>query len=467
MVLDKYNIREQLGSGASGIVYLAEHKILKEYRAIKCIKKERIINEQFYAEAKLLQSLRHPAIPLLYDIEEDEEMVYIIMEYVRGESLSHFIKNQVNISVETFLYYTIQICGVIEYLHNMKPDPILYLDLKPDHIMVLGEQVKLIDYGIAKNLRQTEKSALGTPGFAAPEQWEGRLLTVQTDIYAMGIVMDTVYQKCCRCFAGSCQFEIEEELKKIIGKCTQKQPKDRYVSVSELIKELLSVQNEPNNKRKEMSSFKIAVTGTRERVGTTHIAVSLTSYLVKKGYSCIYEEKNAHDFLRTLLERDSECSFQNGTVQKGDFKGQLSYGEAVEAEAGRKEIYVYDYGLFDFGILVSEEKPDLFISVMGGRVWENEDIKIIQKLKGLDVPVLYLFNLCGRKDAQRKRELLQLKPGFHIPYFENAFRLGKAEQILMKKILEEKPLKWEEVYVSQGKERFNFRILKKYLCFRH
>lgn len=465
MVLDKYHIHEQLGSGASGIVYLAEHKILKEFRAVKCIKKERIIKEQFYAEAKLLQSFRHPAIPLLYDMEEDEEMVYLIMEYVRGESLSQFIKNQVNISVETFLYYTIQICSVIEYLHNIKPDPILYLDLKPDHIMILGEQVKLIDYGIAKNLQQPEKFSFGTPGFAAPEQWAGEKLTVQTDIYAIGVVMDLVYQKCCRCFTRNHPSKAYDKLQRIISKCTEQLPVNRYVSVSELKQELISEQDGANNRRDKISSFKIAVTGTRERAGTTHIAAALTSYLLQKGYSCIYEEKNEHDFLRALLETDPACSFQNGIVRKGDFKGQLSFGEAVEVENEKREIYVYDYGLFDFGIFLADEKPNLLVSVMGGRVWENENSRMLQEMKSLDVPVVYLFNLCGRKEAQRKRELLQIKPGFHVPYFENPFRPGKAEQGLFKKILEDRAFSLEEGYVSQGKRGFVLRIFKKYLHF--
>lgn len=172
-------------------MYLAEHLKLNQYRAIKCIPKTLSRSASPDMEAGLLKNLRHPGIPMIYDTEEDESYYYVVEEYIQGESLFAFVQNQDNISQETVISFGIQLCEIIEYLHNQKPKPILYLDLKPEHIILCGKQLKLIDFSIATELNDSGNlfRSCGTRGFAAPEQYTGCGIKQQTDIFGIGAVL--------------------------------------------------------------------------------------------------------------------------------------------------------------------------------------------------------------------------------------------------------------------------------------
>lgn len=151
----KYRIISVLGSGSFGTVYLAEHLKLKIFRAIKCIPRNTAetssfsLDSGFPMEAELLKNLNHPGIPLIYDIDEDDDFIYMVEEYIQGESLDTFVLHPRDISPELILKIGIQLCDILDYLHHLSPYPILYQDLKPEHIILCGNQVKLIDFGIA------------------------------------------------------------------------------------------------------------------------------------------------------------------------------------------------------------------------------------------------------------------------------------------------------------------------------
>ena len=141
------------------------------------------------SEANILAKLRHPGIPIVYDIEEDEAFYYIIEEYVEGESLEKLLWNT-SVSQEYMIQIGIQLCGIVSFLHSQKPFPVLHQDLKPSHIIVCGNQVKLIDFGIASYITSRGKNYqnYGTKGFAAPEQYGEYELHTVSDIYAIGAI---------------------------------------------------------------------------------------------------------------------------------------------------------------------------------------------------------------------------------------------------------------------------------------
>ena len=119
---------------------------------IKGIRKNPATPEHFFLEASLLQDLNHPGIPILHETQEDASFFYIVEEYIYGDSLDQYLLYHQHISQDTFLQFAMQLCNIMEYLHTRNPNPILYLDLKPEHIIVCGNQLKLIDFGIAKIL---------------------------------------------------------------------------------------------------------------------------------------------------------------------------------------------------------------------------------------------------------------------------------------------------------------------------
>lgn len=161
VVCGKYRIEALLGRGAFGEVYLAEHVNLKVYRAVKCISK----GHDFYGvatrEADILKNLRHPAIPIIYDIEENDECVCIIEEFVKGMSLNSFITKHGNISVKEIADIALQLCQILEYLHDNK---VYHADIKPENILYDNGRIYLLDYGNARTGDENINLKIGTKG---------------------------------------------------------------------------------------------------------------------------------------------------------------------------------------------------------------------------------------------------------------------------------------------------------------
>ena len=180
----KYRIVSRLGRGNSSEVFLAEHRKLKTYRAVKCVNKTQSGQPQLLLEADILKNLKHPGIPTIYDVEEDDENYYIIEEYIQGQSLEAFVLHQDCISIDTAVHMTLQICDVIKYLHDQKPEPVIYQDLKPEHIILCGKRVVLIDFGISSYITTNGSTFqnFGTEGYAPPEKYQGIACDIQTDI---------------------------------------------------------------------------------------------------------------------------------------------------------------------------------------------------------------------------------------------------------------------------------------------
>ncbi len=120
----------ELGNGRSGTVYLAYHVELEEYRAVKVVPKSLADYDTFRKEALFLKTLRHPGIPIVYDVEEDTGYSYLIEEYLEGESLYALVKRLGSLSVKAAADLGIQICRIIQFM-NSAENPILYLDLQP------------------------------------------------------------------------------------------------------------------------------------------------------------------------------------------------------------------------------------------------------------------------------------------------------------------------------------------------
>jgi serine/threonine-protein kinase len=133
----KYKILGLLGRGGTARVYLAEHILLKSYRAIKCISKNHPQYELQRNEAFILKNLKHSCIPIIYDIEEDDKGSYIVEEYIEGITLTDYVLANGALREDIIIQAGIQLCDLIQYLHSAK-SPVFYLDLKPDNILISG-----------------------------------------------------------------------------------------------------------------------------------------------------------------------------------------------------------------------------------------------------------------------------------------------------------------------------------------
>ena len=129
---------KDLGTGSSGSVTLVRHISMDQERALKKVPKASAFAESALSEARLLKSLEHPSIPRIFDFEEDDAFYYIVEEYIDGETLDSFLLHQQLNSPCLFFNICEQLCNVFIYLHTQISTPIIYRDLKPEHIIAVS-----------------------------------------------------------------------------------------------------------------------------------------------------------------------------------------------------------------------------------------------------------------------------------------------------------------------------------------
>jgi diguanylate cyclase (GGDEF)-like protein len=269
--LGRYEIIDELGRGAMGIVYKAHDPLIERAVAIKAINleplsaKEKVEFEtRFYQEAKAAGHLNHPNIVTIYDLGKSGDIAYIAMELMQGRELQDIIDKVSRLSIEDALDIAIQVASGLSYAHQ---HGIIHRDIKPTNIMVLGNNhAKIADFGIAKMptaLAQTRTGLIiGSPLYMSPEQIESRSVDARSDIFSLGIVL---YQMLTGRlpFMGetpsSVMFQIvhhvpdkpsdinpqvTEALDAIVFKCLAKNPEDRYKNAAELAENLRLYRDE-------------------------------------------------------------------------------------------------------------------------------------------------------------------------------------------------------------------------------
>ena len=197
----RYQITHVLGLGGMSTVYAARD--LRFANTFKpCAVKEMAANPQgvkdpaqlqqtFEREANLLASLSHPAIPKVYDYFAHGDQLYLVLEYISGKDLESVLNaSRTFLPQETVISYALQVLDVLSYLHNHKPVPIVFRDLKPSNVMLTDQdRVMLIDFGIAKAYQhKTMGTMIGTEGYCPPEQYRG-LAEPRGDLYSLGALM--------------------------------------------------------------------------------------------------------------------------------------------------------------------------------------------------------------------------------------------------------------------------------------
>ncbi|MFU0825963.1 MAG: hypothetical protein ACFWTJ_00195 [Lachnoclostridium sp.] len=242
----KYRLIKSLGQGGSAKVYLAEHVKLKTLRAIKQISKENVLHDQLLKEAHILKSLNHPCIPVIYDFEEDEHYSYIIEQYIEGKSLDVLRKQHCQLFHESLIInFAVQICDLFQYLYT-HDNPVLYLDLKPENLIISGKVVKLIDFGASelKSQIKNRRYSLGTKGYSAPELYTNRIPDERADVYSIGalifyMITGKSYTRQTAGILKNDRKHCSKPLAHIVQKSLRYNPVLRYPTVKVLRKNLL------------------------------------------------------------------------------------------------------------------------------------------------------------------------------------------------------------------------------------
>lgn len=251
----KYQLIETVGKGGMGAVYLARDLKLNTYWAVKVMKKGKDSGD-LLAEPNILKVLQHPMLPRITDISESDKYFFIVMDFVDGRTLESIASDIGRIKEETVIEWTKQICNALDYLHNLKPNPIIYRDMKPENVMLTRDgTIKIIDFGIAREFKRNaseDTNYLGTRGYAAPEQYRisNSQTDARTDIYGLGV---TMYRLLTGKTPDEPPYEIKpvrklnsklsEGIEFIVMKCTALDPNLRYKNVRELLRDLDNVKN--------------------------------------------------------------------------------------------------------------------------------------------------------------------------------------------------------------------------------
>lgn len=198
----RYVIQAQIGRGGFGAVYRAADTLLgNRLVAVKEMSQSNMDAQElaeatatFKREALMLASLKHPNLPNIYDQFTDASRSYLVMDFIEGKTLEeHLVDLQGTLlPITKTLTIALQLCDVLIYLHSQQP-PIIFRDLKPANVMLtLAGHVYLIDFGIARHFKPgqaKDTTALGSTGYAAPEQYGKSQTTARADIYGLGATL--------------------------------------------------------------------------------------------------------------------------------------------------------------------------------------------------------------------------------------------------------------------------------------
>ncbi len=341
LVDEKYKILSKVGQGGMSVVYMAINEKANKTWAVKEVRKDGVLDfeavkQGLIAETDILKKLSHPNLPSIIDVIDSDDSFIIIMDYVEGNSLNKDLEEYGAQPQEYVIQWAKQLCDVLGYLHTRQP-AIIYRDMKPANIMLKPDgNVTLIDFGTAREFKAkniADTTCLGTVGYAAPEQFGGMGQTdARTDIYCLGA---TLYHLVTGCNPSEPPYEMKpireinpslsSGLEKIILKCTQRNPEDRYQSAAELMYALEHYEEIDDRYRKKQRNKLV-----------TFISCILFSVLFVIGGLVLkyYAQQIATDNYEMLLYEASKTA---------DYEKKIELYEKsilVPNKAGEKEAYL-------------------------------------------------------------------------------------------------------------------------------
>ncbi|TDX49202.1 Stk1 family PASTA domain-containing Ser/Thr kinase [Orenia marismortui] len=263
---NRYEIIEKVGTGGMAIVYRATDKLLGRPVAVKILQPQFADNEtavkRFNREAQSVASLSHPNIVNIFDIGRDDDLHYIVMEYVTGNDLKEELKKVGRFEVDKAIQLITGICNALIKAHR---NNIIHCDIKPHNILVTKDnRAKVTDFGIARAVTSATmahtNSVMGSAHYLSPEQAKGAKVSTKSDIYSLGIVLYELLTGQVP-FTGENHISIalkhleekppspqeinqniSDELASIILKAIAKKPEDRYNSVVEMLRDLKEIE---------------------------------------------------------------------------------------------------------------------------------------------------------------------------------------------------------------------------------
>lgn len=252
--IGKYTIVRQIGHGGEGCVYLARDADLKREVAVKQVGRRK--EENVIHEAGILRQLRHPMLPVVYDLLWDEAW-YMVMEYISGVTMQEYVEKNKYVGEKQARIWADQLLDILCYLHTRKPS-VIYRDLKPQNVMVcLDGNLRLIDFGAAycRNFGRHENRMAVTLGYGAPEQLgrKGKetYADERSDIYAFGKLLYYMVTGADPAKPPYTVLTIQDyhplltkSLERVIRRCIKENPSERYQMIAEVRRDINRYERE-------------------------------------------------------------------------------------------------------------------------------------------------------------------------------------------------------------------------------
>ena len=355
----KYEILREIGHGGMSVVYLAMDTHLNKQWAVKEIKKkgsgknDEIIVNSLLAEANLMKRLDHAALPRIVDIIDNGVTIYVVMDYIEGESLDKILNEYGAQPEELVIGWAMQLCDALAYLHAQKP-PIIYRDMKPANIMLKPEgNIKIIDFGIAREYKEqslADTTVLGTKGYAPPEQYSGQT-DARSDIFALGMTMHHLLTgidpRSGEAYAPVRMWnpELSEGIELIIDKCVEPAPENRYQNCSDLLYDLEHPDLITRGYKKRQ----------KRKVAAFMAAAGMTVVLFLAGAVCTTIAKNINHSNYEILVSPSTATALNEKID--------SYKRAIAIYPERTDAYMCMLEAYEDEGRFGKEENDEFLAL--------------------------------------------------------------------------------------------------------
>ncbi|MBV8708608.1 MAG: protein kinase [Acidobacteriaceae bacterium] len=245
---ERFSLVREIGVGGLGCIYKAWDEVLGKYVALKMVAfSDPAVELRLRREAAIAQSLTHPSIVRIHDVVTVQGKACISMEYVEGPDLAEYLLQRGTLNVATVSNLAQQICSGLEAAHLAG---VVHCDLKPSNLMLDGDRVRIVDFGLAIQTASPNgpRSGDGTPAYMSPEQKQQLPVDHRTDFYSLGLILFELLCGRCPTVAELEQVSAEKLrrplrqvpgwMRKVIAKCLQYHPDDRYTRASDILLDL-------------------------------------------------------------------------------------------------------------------------------------------------------------------------------------------------------------------------------------
>lgn len=420
----RYELLEKIGEGGMSEVFKARCNKLNRFVAVKVLKKEFCNNadivEKFKGEATAIAALSDNNIVNILDVGTQDDLNYIVMEYVKGKTLKDIIKQVGKMNYETAISVTIQIAKALDCAHR---NNIIHRDVKPQNILVTEDGVmKVTDFGIAKSSTSetitNTSTIMGSAHYLSPEQAKGSFIDCRTDLYSLGVVLyemvtgnppfqaDTAVTIALKHLQEnvvppkSVNSKVPESLNQLILKAMEKDPIKRYQSAKEMISDLQKIKDDPNariDNREEENDHTIIMSAVTEQLSKQEESNSTKKYDSDEEDDDYYYEDDEDEkigriskskivkitigvALVLLLLVLGTAAFKMASSVAGNKEVQVPNLVGENVDDAKKQLEGLNLVLTEGGTEVSDEPEGTILKMnveAGTMVKENSQIRVI------------------------------------------------------------------------------------------